>query len=156
MKGSDIRALDNELRNQGLKREVFRAVQRGDSPTAINKIFKQAGYHLDRFSTANYITQTYKPNTSLAYLDKVAQRYGHRSRITSAEMVGSGWQNSIKATVEFRNASGRVEYRTFEFDHAQYDSLSEVLDDVVDDIEKIDSAPTQELPDYRIVNFSFK
>lgn len=130
LKGAEIRDLDNKLRNQGLKREVYRAVQRGDSPTAINKLFKQAGYNVGRLGAADYIGRTYKSKTSVAYFDKLEARYGSRSKINVETFRRAGWGGKLQFTVSGKDRAGKTTYRTIEVDGSKYEAIGDLTDDI--------------------------
>lgn len=134
LKGSELRHLENSLRNAGVKREIFRSIQRGDSPAAINRLFKQAGYNFDRFGIADYIARTYKHKTSVTYFDKIAARYGSRSAINVESFRRAGWGGKVQITIEGIAASGDSVHRTIEIDGAKYQSIGDLTDDILSDV----------------------
>lgn len=132
LKGSEIRHFENSLRNAGVKREVFRAIQRGDSPSAVNRLFKQAGYNFDRFGVIDYVARTYGSKTSVRYFDKIAARYGSRSKVNIEAFRRAGWGGKLHLTIQGLDRYGEIVFRTLEVDGAKYESIGDLIDEIND------------------------
>ena len=132
LKGADLRNVENALRNSGLKREIYRMIQRGDSPTAINRIFRQAGYSLNRHQLSGYIGSKFSPKTFNTYTNRIVERYGAGSLISASSYQTAGFKGEYHARVRIRHKNGTIEYRTVVIRKSRYDSAHEALHDLQD------------------------
>ena len=136
LQGSDVRAVDVGLRDKGLHREITRAIQRGDSPTSMNNIFRQAGYHFNRFQVFNYLSQRYRPSIFITYADKIAAKYGRRSIINAKIFEQAGYHGDVHVKFVGRDLHGNYQEVTIKVKGSRADSLSELLNNI--DRQKVD------------------
>ena len=132
LKGSDIRNVENSLRNSGLKRELYRKIQRGDSPRSMNQVLRQAGYHLNRHQLSGYIGSQFSPKTFNKYTNRIVERYGAGSLISAQSYQAAGFKGEYHARVRIRHKNGTIEYRTVVIRKSRYDSAHEALHDLQD------------------------
>ena len=135
LQGSDVRAVETALRDKGLEREFSRAIQRGDSPNSMNRIFKAAGYRFNRFQTVNYLSQTSMPGVLLTYTDKIAARYGRRSVINAAAFEKAGYAGDIHIRIGGEDIYGNYQDVVIKIKHSPYESLSGLTQDILRDID---------------------
>lgn len=152
--GAIGREIEKKLRNKGLARDVYRAIQRGDSPTSINNIMKRVGINLNRLQVADYISQRYAPRTSTRYYDRVALNHGTKSKINMEQFRRAGWGNKIVFTVQITRADGTRFSYPHEIDGSQYESFSSLLKDVEKDMDKPVSPPPMKGDQREILAYS--
>lgn len=155
LRGSELRNFDNKLRNQGIHREIERALGRGDSPTMINKMFKSAGYNLNRFQTLDYIAKSYSSKIATAYYDKLAARFGTRSKVNVAAFEQAGYRGKINLTLEARTKWGEVVYKTHRIEGAEYENIRDLIKDFGKDTGDIEEKYELEEGSVQVIGLGF-
>ena len=135
LQGSDVRSVDIALRDKGLARELDRAIARGDSPNAMNRVFKQAGYRFNRFQTLNYLSQTVKPSVLVTYTDAIAARYGRNSAFSSAAFERAGYSGDVHIKVSGLDTFGNYKEVVIKIKSSPYEGLSQLTKDIIRDID---------------------
>ena len=133
LKGNDVRIIVSDLRQAGLAREMYRAVQRGDTLSNFNKILEPTGIKLNKGQLGQLITERYGVKTSQAYFNKLQATHGLRSSINMDNLRAIGWTGKTRVILEGVDSAGNKIFRTKIIDNTGQKSLSDFLDEIIQD-----------------------
>ena len=136
LQGAEVRAIHSALRNQGLAREVYQGVQRGDNLKVMNGIFERAGFQLNKGQLGQFVVERYSTKLSTLYLDKVKQNHGKNSHINLDDIRRIGWTGNLRIILEGKNAAGKTTFRTIIVEDNTATNLNDILEKLLEDYEK--------------------